>query len=277
MTIIRSFRHKALSLSLRICKEFTQSALLFLIKRRTIENRKATSGILRGSPEKENTVKEILESDRQNISPPDDTEEFFEDYRAAAELEHLYNAAIRKLTIRFEVLNDEFKVKYERSPIHHIESRVKSVSSIVNKLRLRGAAISPESARENVNDIAGVRVVCCYIDDVYSVADMLLRQSDIRLIKEQDYIKEPNFNGYRSLHLDIETPIYLSEKTEMVKAEVQLRTVAMDFWASLEHDLRYKSDKTIPAGLQAQMLSCANEIAEIDRQMQDIYKQIQAI
>ena len=182
----------------------------------------------------------------------------FEDYREYAEMEHLYNAAIRQLTIKFEILNDEFKVKYERSPIHHIESRVKS-------------------ARENINDIAGVRVVCCYIDDVYSVADMLLRQSDIRLLREQDYIKEPNYNGYRSLHLDIELPIYLSERTEMVKAEVQIRMVAMDFWASLEHDLRYKSDREIPPGIGSQMLSCANEIAAIDRQMQQIAKQIQAI
>ena len=206
-----------------------------------------------------------------------EAQKLFEDYREYAEMEHLYNAAIRQLTIKFEILNDEFKVKYERSPIHHIESRVKTAASIVNKLLSRGAEVTPASARENINDIAGVRVVCCYIDDVYSVADMLLRQSDIALLREQDYIKEPNYNGYRSLHLDIELPIYLSEKTEMVKAEVQLRTVAMDFWASLEHDLRYKSDKEIPSGLGAQMLSCANEIAAIDRQMQEIAKQIQAI
>ncbi len=206
-----------------------------------------------------------------------EAQRLFENYREYAEMEHLYNAAIRQLTIKFEILNDEFKVKYERSPIHHIESRVKSAASIVNKLLSRGAEVTPASARENINDIAGVRVVCCYIDDVYSVADMLLRQSDIRLLREQDYIREPNYNGYRSLHLDIELPIYLSEKTEMVKAEVQLRTVAMDFWASLEHDLRYKSDKEIPPGLGSQMLSCANEIAAIDRQMQEIYKQIQAI
>lgn len=206
-----------------------------------------------------------------------EAQRLFENYREYAEMEHLYNAAIRQLTIKFEILNDEFKVKYERSPIHHIESRVKTAASIVNKLLSRGAEVTPASARENINDIAGVRVVCCYIDDVYSVADMLLRQSDIRLLREQDYIREPNYNGYRSLHLDIELPIYLSEKTEMVKAEVQLRTVAMDFWASLEHDLRYKSDKEIPAGLGSQMLSCANEIAAIDRQMQEIYKQIQAL
>ena len=206
-----------------------------------------------------------------------EAQRLFENYREYAEMEHLYNAAIRQLTIKFEILNDEFRVKYERSPIHHIESRVKSTSSIVNKLLARGKEVTPESARENVNDIAGVRVVCCYIDDVYSVADMLLRQSDIRLLREQDYIREPNYNGYRSLHLDIELPIYLSERTEMVKAEVQLRTVAMDFWASLEHDLRYKNAKTIPAGIGDRMLACADEIAAIDREMQEIYKEIQAL
>ncbi len=219
---------------------------------------------------------EVLIEDKAG-SGAAEAQRLFENYREYAEMEHLYNAAIRQLTIKFEILNDEFKVKYERSPIHHIESRVKTAASIVNKLLSRGAEVTPASARENINDIAGVRVVCCYIDDVYSVADMLLRQSDIRLLREQDYIREPNYNGYRSLHLDIELPIYLSEKTEMVKAEVQLRTVAMDFWASLEHDLRYKSDKEIPAGLGSQMLSCANEIAAIDRQMQEIYKQIQAL
>lgn len=203
--------------------------------------------------------------------------EFLADYKELAELEHLYNAAIKHLTIKFEILNDEFKVKYERSPIHHIESRLKSQSSIIKKLLKRGKNISIESARENINDIAGVRVVCCYIDDVYSVADMLLRQSDIKLIREQDYIKNPNYNGYRSLHLDIQIPIYLSEKTEFVCVEVQLRTVAMDFWASLEHDLRYKSDKTIPPEIQAQMLECSNEIADIDVRMQEIYKNIQDI
>lgn len=206
-----------------------------------------------------------------------DTQKLFRDYKELTEMEHLYNSAIKQLTIRFEILNDEFKVKYERSPIHHIESRLKSSASIIKKLIKRGSDVSIESAKDNVNDIAGVRVVCCYIDDVYAVADMLLRQSDIELIKEQDYIKEPNYNGYRSLHIDIKVPIYLSEVTEYVKVEVQIRTVAMDFWASLEHDLRYKSDKKIPGGLQSRMLKCANEIADIDVEMQDIYKEIQKI
>ena len=162
--------------------------------------------------------------------------EFFEDYHKLQEVEHLYNAAIKQLQLKFDVLNDEFRVNFARSPIHHVESRLKSTTSIINKLRKLGLDVTMESARKNLNDMAGLRVVCCYIDDVYKVSDMLLRQSDIKLIKMQDYIKEPNYNGYRSLHLDIELPVYLSDRTELVRAEVQLRTVAMDFWASLEHD-----------------------------------------
>ncbi|MBQ7930237.1 MAG: GTP pyrophosphokinase family protein, partial [Clostridia bacterium] len=163
-------------------------------------------------------------------------------------------------------------MKYERRPINHIESRLKSSASIVKKLMKRGKDVSVESSKENINDIAGVRVVCHYIDDVYAVADMLLRQSDVKLIRRQDYIRQPNYNGYRSLHLDVEIPVYLSDKTEFVAVEVQIRTVAMDFWASLEHDLRYKSNKEIPEGIIEQMLKCADEIADIDRRMQEIYK-----
>ncbi len=203
--------------------------------------------------------------------------ELYKNHNEFAEIQHLCNAAIKQLTIKFEILNDEFRVKYERSPIHHIESRLKSQTSIIKKLKKRGVEISAESAMKNINDIAGVRVVCCYIDDVYDVADMLLRQSDVRLICEQDYIKHPNYNGYRSLHLDIQVPIYLSDKTEYVNVEVQLRTVAMDFWASLEHDLKYKSDKKVPTGVQDGMVAIANEIADIDKRMQEIYRSIKEV
>ena len=120
-------------------------------------------------------------------------------------------------------------------------------------------------------------MVCCYIDDVYDVADMLLRQSDIHLVKVQDYIKNPNYNGYRSLHLDLSIPVFLSEHTEHVTVEVQIRTVAMDFWASLEHDLRYKSDKEIPPEICEAMLESAAAIADIDVRMQEIFKQIQKL
>ncbi|MBR3942079.1 MAG: GTP pyrophosphokinase family protein [Clostridia bacterium] len=199
----------------------------------------------------------------------------FTDYQEYMEMEHLYNAALKQLQIRFEILNGEFKVKHDRSPIHHIQSRLKSTKSIIKKLSRLGHEISIPSAMKNINDLAGIRVVCSYIDDVYNVADMFLRQNDIRLIKKRDYIKTPNYNGYRSLHLDVEIPVFLSDHTRSVMAEIQIRTVAMDFWASLEHDLRYKSDKNIPQELCEQMLACADEIAIIDKEMQEMYKEIQ--
>ena len=192
-------------------------------------------------------------------------------------MRNLYEAAARQLTLKFEILNDEFSVLYARNPIHHIESRVKTPESIAAKLMKKGLPVSIETAREHVNDIAGVRVVCSYIDDVYRVAEMLERQKDIEIVKRQDYIKTPNYNGYRSLHLDIRVPVYLSDRTEYVVAEIQIRTIAMDFWASLEHDIRYKADKSkLPAGINEEMFECAGKIAEIDRQMQDMYQRIKA-
>jgi putative GTP pyrophosphokinase len=192
-------------------------------------------------------------------------------------MQNLYDAAVRQLTLKFNILNSEFNVLYARNPIHHIDGRVKSQSSIVAKLVKKGLPVSIESARENVNDIAGVRVVCSYIDDVYRVAEMFERQTDVEIVKKQDYIKTPNYNGYRSLHLDIKVPVYLSNRTEYVGAEIQIRTIAMDFWASLEHDIRYKVDKTkLPEGINEEMFECAGKIAEIDRQMQDMYLRIRA-
>ena len=192
-------------------------------------------------------------------------------------MQNLYDAAVKQLSLKFEILNNEFKVLYARNPIHHIEGRVKAIESMVAKLRKKGLPPTIEAARESINDIAGVRVVCSYIDDVYRVAEMLARQSDVEIVKKQDYIQTPNYNGYRSLHMDIRVPIYLSDRTEYVVAEIQIRTIAMDFWASLEHDIRYKADKSkLPAGINEEMFACADKIAEIDRQMQDMYQRIKA-
>lgn len=190
-------------------------------------------------------------------------------------MQNLYDSAVKQLSLKFEILNNEFKVLYARNPIHHIEGRVKSVESLAVKLLNKGLPLTIEAAREHINDIAGVRVVCSYIDDVYRVAEMLELQKDVKIIKRQDYIRTPNYNGYRSLHLDIRVPVYLSDRTELVTAEIQIRTIAMDFWASLEHDIRYKVDKTkLPEGINEEMLACAGKIAEIDRQMQDMYRRI---
>lgn len=189
---------------------------------------------------------------------------------------HLYQAAIKEVQTRLEILDDEFRVTFSRNPIHHFDTRVKSSASIIEKLTRKGYDVSVESAKKNINDIAGIRVVCCYIDDVYAVEKMLLRQTDMELVKRQDYIETPNYNGYRSLHLDMRVPVNLSDHTEHVLVEIQIRSVAMDFWASLEHDLRYKADKaTLPTGINEEMHDCADEIAEIDRKMQDMYRRIQ--
>ncbi len=214
---------------------------------------------------------------RTDIVLQNETALLYRSYQDFLRFQHLYSAAVREIQTRLEVLDEEFSVQYAHNPIHHVESRLKSTKSILEKLRRKGLEISMESAKQNINDIAGIRVVCCYIDDVYRVEEMLLRQNDIELVKRQDYIKEPNYNGYRSLHLDLRVPIYLSERTESVLVEVQLRTVAMDFWASLEHDIRYKADKaTLPEGINEQMFACADEIADIDRKMQDMYHRIQS-
>lgn len=192
-------------------------------------------------------------------------------------MRNLYDSAVKQLSLKFEILNNEFKVLYARNPIHHIEGRVKSVESLATKLLNKGLPLTIETARESINDIAGVRVVCSYIDDVYRVAEMLELQKDVKIIKRQDYIRTPNYNGYRSLHLDIRVPVYLSDRTEQVTAEIQIRTIAMDFWASLEHDIRYKVDKTkLPEGINEEMLECAGKIAEIGRQMQEMYRRIKS-
>lgn len=207
----------------------------------------------------------------------EEARKLFDNYNEIKAMQHLYNAAIKEIRTKLEILNDEFQVTQSRNPIHHIESRLKTTESMIKKLMNRGYPVSIDSAKKNLNDIAGIRVVCFYIDDVYSVEEALLRHSDLRLVDRTDYIKTPNYNGYRSLHLDLEVPIYLYEKTEYITAEVQIRSVAMDFWASLEHDLRYKSTGKIPPKLPAELLQCADEIAEIDRRMQGIYNRIKDV
>lgn len=218
-----------------------------------------------------------MENYQYRHTEPLSDEGIFGDLMEYRQMRFLYESALKEIRTKLEILNEEFKVVFARNPIHHIESRLKSPQSMINKLKRRGDEVTIESAKRNLSDIGGVRVVCCYIDDVYSVAEMLLRQSDIKLVKLKDYIKEPNFNGYRSLHLDVQIPIFLSDKTEQVTIEIQLRTVAMDFWASLEHDLRYKTDKLIDDSINEEMALCADQIADIDRRMQDIYKRIQDI
>ena len=193
------------------------------------------------------------------------------------ELMMMYSCAIREMRTKLEVLNDELSVHHQRNPIEFITSRVKKPLSIVEKLHRYGVPVSVESVEKNLNDVAGVRVICSFIDDIYTVADMLLRQDDITLIKKKDYIEHPKDNGYRSLHLIIEIPVFFSNQKKNMRVEVQIRTIAMDFWASFDHQLKYKQnieDVENTDGLSAELKECADIIAQTDARMQAIKNKI---
>ena len=188
-----------------------------------------------------------------------------------------YQSALREVRTKLEILDDEFQMRNSRNPIHHMESRIKSPQSIVEKLRRKGFPATPQAAMEHLNDIAGIRVVCAYLNDTYTIADLLTGQDDIQLVQTRDYIASPKPNGYRSLHLILEVPIFLSESTKPVRIELQLRTIAMDFWASLEHQLRYKADVEVPPHISDDLKACADVIAATDEEMQRIAKELEAL
>ncbi|MBE7055809.1 MAG: GTP pyrophosphokinase family protein [Ruminococcaceae bacterium] len=178
-----------------------------------------------------------------------------------------YRCAMMEIETKFNVLNEEFSLHYDRNPINGMKSRLKSLYSISEKLKSRGLDLSVEAIEENLNDIAGVRVVCSFTDDVYLLRDALLGQDDITLICEKDYIKNPKPNGYRSLHLIVGVPIFLEHEKRIMKVEIQLRTIAMDTWASLEHQLRYKKNIDYSDSMAKELLHCANISAELDSRM----------
>jgi putative GTP pyrophosphokinase len=201
-------------------------------------------------------------------------EEMTQMFKGVLLMQNLYNAAIREMSTKLEVLDEEFQVRYSHNPIHHIESRLKSPGSIMKKLSGKGHVFSIETSMEYITDIAGIRVICHYVDEAYTIADLLSKQNDITIIKKSDYIKTPKPNGYRSLHMVVSVPVSLSEKTEFVPVEIQLRTIAMDFWASLEHQLRYKAASEVKDDLQTQLKECAEEISAVDLKMQGIYDKL---
>ena len=186
----------------------------------------------------------------------------------------LYESGIREIKTKLDILSDESRISGKPSPIDAIKSRIKSPRSIIGKLKRRGFPITLQSMIDNLNDIGGIRVICPFIEDIYTVADMLMRQDDLTLIEKKDYIANPKPNGYRSLHLILEVPIFLAERTQPVRIELQIRTMAMDFWASLEHQLRYKSNVEVPANLSDDLKRCADVIAATDEDMQRIAKDL---
>lgn len=201
--------------------------------------------------------------------------EIMEQTRPFAELMMRYKCAMLEVKTKFDVLNTQLSLENDRNPLESINCRIKTVASIIEKLNRKGFELSPESIEKNLNDVAGIRVICSFIEDIYLLADRLCSQDDIRLIELKDYIKNPKPNGYRSLHLIVEIPIFLMDEKKFMRVEVQFRTIAMDFWASLEHKLKYKKNiETDLEEISAELKTCAEEISRLDSKMQQIHNKI---
>lgn len=185
-----------------------------------------------------------------------------------------YEAGIRQLTTKLQILNREFEQCNDRNPIENIKSRIKSQESIINKMERRGLPFTISSMVNNIFDIAGIRVICPFITDVYQIARMLLTQTDVELVQMKDYIKDPKENGYRSLHLIVKIDVFFSDAMHQVPVEIQLRTIAMNFWASTEHQLRYKKDKAFTPEMHERLKACADLMADADYQMQKLAEEI---
>lgn len=205
------------------------------------------------------------------------TEQVFGELKKFRNMMMVYNSAIKEVQTKFEILNEELSLTHNRNPIEMIKSRVKTPESIIEKLKRKNLPITLKSLEENINDVAGIRVICSFVDDIYEVADMLVNQDDVRLISVNDYIKNPKPNGYRSYHMIVEIPVYFSNRKRNIKVEVQLRTIAMDFWASLEHKMKYKKDVENAAKISEELKLCADIIAQTDLKMQEINNEITAV
>ena len=183
-----------------------------------------------------------------------------------------YRCALMEIETKFNVLNEEYSLQYDRNPISSIKTRLKSPISIKEKLERNDFPVTTESIEQNLADVAGIRVICSFPEDVYALANALLRQDDIQLVKKKDYIKNPKENGYRSLHLIVAVPIFLSCEKRIMHVEIQLRTIAMDFWASLEHQIRYKKDTEFTEDMMKELYECARVSAELDMRMDELRK-----
>ena len=216
---------------------------------------------------KNEIAKKILE----NIEPL-----FEEKIGQYEELMAYFKCAMMEIETKFRVLNEEFSLQLDRNPINGIKTRIKNPLSLKEKLDRKNLAVTIENIEEHINDVAGVRVICSFPEDVYTLADALLSQDDITLIEAKDYIKNPKPNGYRSLHLIVSVPIFLAKEKRSMKVEIQLRTIAMDSWASLEHQLRYKKDTDFTEEMAKELLYCARLSSELDEKMDNLRKQIQS-
>ena len=218
----------------------------------------------------ENLKKEIAAYTNQN----DDISNSFEQVLEFVKLEHIYSAALEEISTKLRILDEDFQLKTAHNPIHHMERRVKKLPSLVQKLQRKGLEVSAEVAQENIYDIAGIRVICNYFNDIYTVEKLLLQQSDIQLLKRKDYVETPKENGYKSLHLVVTVPLFLTDGVVETPVEIQIRTIGMDMWASLEHKLHYKSFKNTDS-YRHLLKECADEIASVESKMQQVHFDIQ--
>ena len=189
----------------------------------------------------------------------------------------IYSAALRQIETKMEILNDEFQHVHQYNPIEHIKSRLKSPESIVKKLKRNGYESTIENMVKYINDIAGIRIICSFTSDIYRIADMISEQRDIKVIAVKDYITFPKASGYKSYHMIVTVPVYLSDRTVDTKVEIQIRTVAMDFWASLEHKIHYKFEGDAPEHIKSELVECAKMVSDLDARMLSLNEEILAI
>lgn len=201
-------------------------------------------------------------------------QEFAEGIDSWETMMFLYNSALKEVNTKLEILNDEFVHIHNYNPIEYIKSRIKTPESIVKKLKKGGYESTIENMVTYVKDIAGIRIVCSFTSDIYRLAEMIGRQNDLTVISVKDYMKHPKASGYKSYHMIVSVPIFLSNKVVDTKVEIQIRTIAMDFWASLEHQLKYKTKNTVSKELAEELRKCANTISDTDIKMQNIFNQL---
>lgn len=187
----------------------------------------------------------------------------------------LYNAALKELNTKLEILYNEFKLAHQYNPIEHITSRIKTPQSIAKKLKRYGKDLTIENIINYINDVAGIRIICSFTSDIYRVADMITKLSDIKVLRVKDYIANPKPNGYKSYHMIVTVPVYLSNVTVDTKVEIQIRTIAMDFWASLEHKIYYKFEGNAPEHIQRELKECSDLVAYLDMKMLSLNEEIQ--
>jgi putative GTP pyrophosphokinase len=188
-----------------------------------------------------------------------------------------YKFALDEMTTKINILKDEFNYIHEYNPIEHVNSRLKSPESIFKKVLRKDCDITLESIKTNIKDIAGMRITCSFISDIYEISRMIANQKDIRIIEYKDYIENPKPNGYQSLHMIVEIPIFMSDREEQIMVEIQIRTIAMDFWASLEHKIYYKYNKAIPQKMQDELKSTAEMAGLLDRKMENLHREMEKL